>query len=264
LGVVAGAGAGSAKYEVRAVPVLDVVRGLKERAAMRREALRARRRGGKNVVAEGDGEDGGKGAQAAKGAVPIRRRLAAREVDETVNVQILTTLDPRMADQQLRASVQLPHKVGKAVRVCAMVTSEVERQAAIRAGAEDYGSLEAIVAMVKRGEIPFTKAVATPEALREVGPLIGKILGPKGLMPNVKQGEVDKDITVPVRALAAGSSVVMRTSKAGEVSAGVGKVSMSEQKIVENLVHFVKGVFDHKPEKVGGYSFCEACHCMRV
>lgn len=163
--------------------------------------------------------------------------------DETVDLAINLGVDPRKSDQMVRGTVVLPHGTGKPVRVLVFAKGEKEKEAR-EAGADFVGS-EDLAEKIQKGWLDFDKAVATPDVMGLVGKL-GKILGPRGLMPNPKLGTVTFDIAKAVREIKAGK-VEYRVEKAGIVHVPVGKVSFSNEKLVENVMAVLKSVIRAKP-----------------
>ena len=163
--------------------------------------------------------------------------------DETVDLAVRLGVDPRHADQMVRGAVVLPNGTGKTTRVLVFAKGEKEREA-LEAGADFVGA-EEIVEKIKAGWTDFDKAVATPDLMGQVGK-IGKILGPRGLMPNVKVGTVTFDVAKAVNELK-GGKVEFRVDRAGVVHAPVGKVSFGAEKILQNLAAFMDTLVRLKP-----------------
>ena len=163
--------------------------------------------------------------------------------DETVDVAVRLDVDPRHADQMVRGTVVLPNGLGKEVKVLVFAKGEKEKEAT-DAGADFVGN-EDLVDKIKEGWFGFDKAIATPDIMGTVGK-IGKILGPRGLMPNAKTGTVTFDIARAVKELKAGK-IDFRVEKAGIIHAPMGKVSFGAQKIVENVAAFLETVIRLKP-----------------
>lgn len=163
--------------------------------------------------------------------------------DETFDVAMKLGVDPRHADQMIRSSVALPHGTGKVTRVLVFAKGPKEAEA-LEAGA-DYVGGDDLVDKIKDGWLEFDKTVATPDMMGVVGK-IGRILGPRNLMPNAKLGTVTMDVGNIVRDIKAGK-VDFRVDKAGIVHAGIGKVSFGKEKLVENLVAFVQRIIQLKP-----------------
>lgn len=181
-------------------------------------------------------------------AVGLVKSRAKAKFDETVEVAIKLQVDPRQADQMVRGVVTLPHGTGKPVRV-AVFAKGPKAEEAKKAGADIVGA-EDLAAKVEKGEINFDRVIATPDMMPVVGKL-GKILGPKGLMPNPKVGTVTMDIAKTVKAVK-GGQVEFRVEKAGIVQAGVGKASFSEAQIKDNVSAFLDAVMKAKPSGVKG------------
>jgi len=168
--------------------------------------------------------------------------------DETVDVAVKLGVDPRHADQMVRGTVILPNGLGKDVKVLVFAKGEKEKEA-IDAGADFAGSDE-FIDKIKGGWFGFDKAVATPDVMGTVGK-IGKLLGPRGLMPNAKTGTVTFDISRAVSELKAGK-IDFRVEKAGIVHAPLGKVSFGPDKLLENLVSFLERIIRLKPASSKG------------
>ncbi len=181
-------------------------------------------------------------------AVKLIKDNATAKFDETVEVAMNLGVDPRHADQMVRGVVQLPAGTGKEVRVAVFARGEKADQAK-EAGADIVGA-EDLVEQIQKGEINFDRAIATPDMMPLVGRL-GKILGPRGLMPNPKVGTVTPNVAEAVKAAKAGS-VEFRVEKAGIVHAGIGKASFSEDRLEENIKAFVDAVLKAKPEGAKG------------
>ncbi len=168
--------------------------------------------------------------------------------DETVDVAVRLGVDPRHADQMVRGTVVLPNGLGKDVKVLVFAKGEKEKEAT-DAGADFVGN-EDLVNKIKEGWFGFDKAVATPDIMGTVGK-IGRILGPRGLMPNAKTGTVTFDIARAVKELKAGK-IDFRVEKAGIIHAPMGKVSFGAEKIVENVAAFLETVIRLKPASSKG------------
>ncbi len=173
---------------------------------------------------------------------------AFAKFDETVDVAICLGVDPRHSDQMVRGAVALPHGLGKEVRVAAFCKGEKEAEAKA-AGADVVGG-DDLVEKVKGGWLEFDKAVATPDMMSMVG-RVGRILGPRGLMPNAKVGTVTFDVAGAVKELKAGR-VDFKVDKAGVLHAPLGKVSFGPEKILENLGALVDTVIRMKPSSAKG------------
>jgi len=168
--------------------------------------------------------------------------------DETVDVAVKLGVDPRHADQMVRGSVILPNGTGKEVKVLVFAKGEKEKEA-LEAGADFVGNDE-LIEKIKGGWFGFDKAVATPDMMGSVGK-IGRLLGPRGLMPNAKTGTVTFDIARAVKELKAGR-IDFRVEKAGIVHAPMGKVSFGVEKIVQNLAAFLDTILRLKPASSKG------------
>jgi large subunit ribosomal protein L1 len=181
-------------------------------------------------------------------AVKMVKSRAKAKFDETIEVAMNLGVDPRHADQMVRGVVNLPNGSGRTQRV-AVFARGAKAEEAKAAGADIVGA-EDLVEKVNAGQIEFDRCIATPDLMPLVGRL-GKVLGPRGLMPNPKVGTVTADVTTAVRG-AKGGSVEFRVEKAGIVHAGVGKASFPEEKLVENVRAFADAVQKAKPAGAKG------------
>ncbi len=181
-------------------------------------------------------------------AVKMVKDNAKAKFDETIELAMNLGVDPRHADQMVRGTVQLPNGTGKSLRI-AVFARDAKAEEAQAAGADMVGA-EDLAEQVQKGEINFDRCIATPDMMAVVGRL-GKILGPRGLMPNPKLGTVTPDVTAAVQAAKAGQ-VEFRVEKAGIVHAGVGKASFSEQQIEENVRAVIDAVVKAKPSGAKG------------
>ncbi len=181
-------------------------------------------------------------------AVALVRRAARAGFDETVELAMRLGVDPKHADQMVRGTVVLPHGTGKSKRVLVIASGEKIKEAEA-AGADVAGAAE-VVAKIQEGWLEFDAVVASPDMMREVGKL-GKILGPRGLMPNPKTGTVTFDVAAAVREIKAGK-VEFRVDKAGNIHVPVGKVSFEEGKLVDNAVAVIQAVLRAKPAAAKG------------
>ena len=181
-------------------------------------------------------------------AVKMLKQCAGAKFDETIEVALGLGVDPRHADQMVRGMVQLPHGTGKSVRV-AVFAKGPKADEAKQAGADLVGS-DDLAERIQAGEIDFDRCIATPDMMPVVGKL-GKVLGPRGLMPNPKLGTVTQNVADAVAA-AKGGEIEFRVEKAGIVHAGVGKSSFSEEQIVDNLRVFIGAINRAKPSGVKG------------
>jgi large subunit ribosomal protein L1 len=181
-------------------------------------------------------------------AVKLVKERANAKFDETIEVAMNLGVDPRHADQMVRGVVALPNGSGRTVRV-AVFARGAKAEEAKAAGADVVGA-EDLVEKVTAGNIDFDRCIATPDLMPLVGRL-GKVLGPRGLMPNPKVGTVTMDVTGAVKG-AKGGSVEFRVEKAGIVHAGVGKASFATNKLVENIKAFADAVVKAKPSGAKG------------
>ena len=181
-------------------------------------------------------------------AVKLVRDRATTKFDETVEIAMNLGVDPKHADQMVRGVVNLPNGTGRNLRV-AVFARGAKADEATAAGADIVGA-EDLVASVQGGTIAFDRCIATPDMMPLVGKL-GKVLGPRGLMPNPKVGTVTMDITGAVKA-SKGGAVEFRVEKAGIVQGSVGKASFPQEKLIENIVAFVDAVAKAKPQGAKG------------
>lgn len=181
-------------------------------------------------------------------AVKLALENSYAKFDETVEVAVNLGVDPRHADQMVRGSVVLPHGTGKSIRVLVFAKGEKAKEA-MEAGA-DYVGDEDLIKKIQDGWLEFDKVVATPDMMPALGK-IGKILGPRGLMPSTKTGTVTFDIAKAVKDIKAGK-VDFKVDRAGVVHAPVGKVSFGEKKILENLAAFFEALLKAKPSAAKG------------
>ena len=202
---------------------------------------------GKRLKKAREGVDRGIFYPAAEAVKLIKERATAK-FDETVEVALNLGIDPRHADQMVRGVVQLPHGTGKQITVAVFARGDKADEAK-KAGADIVGA-EDLADEIKAGKIDFHRSIATPDMMQVVAKL-GKILGPRGLMPNPKLGTVTQDLGPAVKAAKAGQ-VQFRVEKQGIVHAGVGKASFSEANILENLRAFVDAVVRAKPSGAKG------------
>jgi large subunit ribosomal protein L1 len=203
---------------------------------------------GKRIRAARDGVDREK-LYPLPEAVKLVKERAKAKFDETIEVAMNLGVDPRHADQMVRGVVALPNGSGRAVRV-AVFARGAKADEAKAAGADVVGA-EDLVEKVQAGNIDFDRVVATPDLMPLVGRL-GKVLGPRGLMPNPKVGTVTMDVTGAVKG-AKGGSVEFRVEKAGIVQAGVGKASFAADKLVENIMAFADAVQKARPAGAKGH-----------
>jgi large subunit ribosomal protein L1 len=182
-------------------------------------------------------------------AMAIVARGSGAKFDETVELALRLGVDPRHADQNVRGTVSLPHGTGKTVRVAVFAKGEKAKEA-LEAGADFVGADDLVSKVKDENWTDFDRAVATPDMMGAVG-RIGKILGPRGLMPNPKVGTVTMDVARVVRELKAGQ-VEFRVEKAGIVQVGIGKVSFGAEKLLENVRTVIASVVRAKPSSAKG------------
>ena len=181
-------------------------------------------------------------------AVKMIKGRATAKFDETIELALNLGVDPRHADQNVRGVVALPHGTGKTMRVAVFAKGD-KAEAAKAAGADFVGG-DDLAEKIQAGETGFDRVIATPDMMGVVGKL-GKVLGPRGLMPNPKLGTVTPDVATAVKNAKAGE-VQFRVEKAGLVHAGVGKASFSEQQLSENVQAFLKAIMKAKPTGAKG------------
>jgi len=182
-------------------------------------------------------------------ALGLATRLANAKFDETVELAVRLGVDPRQADQNIRGTVLLPHGTGRQVRVCVFAKGEKEREAE-EAGADVVGSEELVKKITEEGWLEFDKAVATPDMMGTVG-RIGKILGPRGLMPNPKLGTVTFDVAEAVKELKAGK-VEFRVDKGAIVHVPIGKVSFGLERLRDNALALLGALLRARPSTAKG------------
>ena len=201
----------------------------------------------KRVAKSREGVDVNKSYDLAE-AVKMLKERATAKFDETIEVAMNLGVDPRHADQMVRGVVNLPNGTGRTVRV-AVFARGAKAEEATKAGADVVGA-EDLVETVQKGEINFDRCIATPDMMPLVGRL-GKVLGPRGMMPNPKVGTVTMDVASAVKA-SKGGAVEFRVEKAGIVHGGVGKASFELDKLVENVRAFADAVVKAKPAGAKG------------
>uniref|UniRef100_A0A7C4XEJ7 Large ribosomal subunit protein uL1 n=1 Tax=candidate division WOR-3 bacterium TaxID=2052148 RepID=A0A7C4XEJ7_UNCW3 len=181
-------------------------------------------------------------------AIEIVKKLANAKFDESIDLAIKLNIDTKKQDQQVRGTSNLPHGTGKEKKVLVLTKGEKEKEAK-EAGA-DYVGLEEYIEKIKSGWLDFDCVIATPDAMPEVGKL-GKILGPKGLMPSPKTGTVTFEVGNQVRAFKKGK-VEFKSDKGGCVHVPVGKVSFENEKLLENIKTFIDDLISARPATVKG------------
>ena len=181
-------------------------------------------------------------------AVQLAVKASYVKFDETVDMAVRLGVDPRHADQMVRGAVVLPNGTGKTTRVLVFAKGEKEKEA-LDSGADVVGS-EELIEKIKGGWLEFDKAVATPDLMGQVGK-IGKILGPRGLMPNAKTGTVTFDVAKAIREIKAGK-IEFRVEKNGIVHAPIGRVSFGLDKLIPNILSFFETILRLKPSSAKG------------
>jgi len=181
-------------------------------------------------------------------AVPLLQKVKYSKFDETVQLAVRLGVDPKHSDQMVRGTVVLPHGLGKSKRVLVIANADKQREAR-EAGADEVGG-EELVEKINGGWMDFDAVVATPDMMRAVGKL-GKVLGPRGLMPNPKTGTVTLDVTKAVQEIKAGK-VEFRVDKAGIVHAPVGKISFASASLIANAHALMESIVRAKPAAANG------------
>jgi large subunit ribosomal protein L1 len=181
-------------------------------------------------------------------AIKLVKANAKAKFDETIEIAMNLSVDAKKADQNIRGVVQLPHGTGKTYRV-AVFAKGAKAEEAKKAGADIVGA-EDLMEMIQAGNMPFDRCIATPDLMGLVG-RVGKILGPRGLMPNPKLGTVTLDVEAAIKAVK-GGQVEYRTEKAGLVHSGVGRASFDDKSLLENIQVFVDVVTKARPAGAKG------------
>jgi len=181
-------------------------------------------------------------------AVPLLQKVKFAKFDETVELAVRLGVDPKHSDQMVRGTVVLPHGLGKAKRVLVIANADKQREAR-EAGADEIGG-EELVEKINGGWMDFDAVVATPDMMRAVGKL-GKVLGPRGLMPNPKTGTVTADVMKAVQEIKAGK-VEFRVDKAGVVHAPIGKMSFAADRLIANAHALMENIVKAKPSAAKG------------
>ncbi len=178
----------------------------------------------------------------------LKEAAKVRKFDESIEIALNLGIDPRHADQAVRGMVSLPHGTGAKLRV-AVFAKDAKAEEALKAGADIVGA-EDLAEKVQKGEINFDRCIATPDMMPLLGRL-GKVLGPRGLMPNPKLGTVTMDVKGAV-AIAKAGAIEFRAEKAGIIHDGVGKASFADKALVENIIDFIDAINKAKPSGVKG------------
>jgi len=202
-----------------------------------------------------------RGPHSLEEAVALVKRVKFAKFDETVEVHLRLGVDPKHADQMVRGTVVLPNGLGKSKRVLVIASGEKQREAQ-EAGADFVGGEEMVQKIQSEGWLDFDAVIATPDMMRSVGRL-GKILGPRGLMPNPKTGTVTMEVARAVKEIKAGK-VEFRVDKTGIIHAPVGKVSFPDEKLVENAQTLIQAVVRAKPAAAKGKYVRSATLCSTM
>ena len=194
-------------------------------------------------------------------AVPLVQKIKWAKFDETVEVHMRLGVDPKHADQMVRGTVVLPNGLGKSKKVLVIASGDKQREAEA-AGADIVGGDEVVARIQSEGWIDYDAVIATPDMMRSVGRL-GKVLGPRGLMPNPKTGTVTTDVATAIREIKAGK-VEFRVDKTGVIHAPVGKVSFATDKLLENASALIQAVVKAKPPAAKGKYVQSATLCSTM
>lgn len=194
-------------------------------------------------------------------AIPLVQKITFAKFDETVELHMRLGVDPKHADQMVRGTVVLPNGLGKDKRVL-VITSGEKLEEAEAAGADHVGGEELVKKIQKENWLDFDAVIASPDMMRSVG-MLGKVLGPRGMMPNPKTGTVTQDVGDAVREVKAGK-VEFRVDKTGVIHAPVGKVSFDEAKLLENAQSLLQAVLKAKPSAAKGKYVKSATVCSSM
>jgi large subunit ribosomal protein L1 len=194
-------------------------------------------------------------------AVPLIQKIKYVKFDETVEVHMRLGVDPKHADQMVRGTVVLPNGLGKSKKVLVIASGDKQREAR-EAGADIVGGDEIVARIQSEGWIDYDAVIATPDMMRSVGKL-GKVLGPRGLMPNPKTGTVTTDVANAIKEIKAGK-VEFRVDKTGVIHAPVGKVSFATDKLLENASALIQAVVKAKPSAAKGKYVQSATLCSTM
>ncbi len=194
-------------------------------------------------------------------AVPLLQRIKYAKFDETIEVHLRLGVDPKHADQMVRGTVVMPNGLGKSKKVLVIAGGDKQREAS-EAGADLVGGEDMVNKIQSENWTDFDAVIATPDMMRSVGKL-GKILGPRGLMPNPKTGTVTQDVTKAIKEIKAGK-VEFRVDKTGIIHAPVGKMSFAPEKLVENASSLISAVVKAKPAAAKGKYVRSATICSTM
>ncbi|MEO0088268.1 MAG: 50S ribosomal protein L1 [candidate division WOR-3 bacterium] len=181
-------------------------------------------------------------------AIDLLKETSNAKFVEAVDIAVKLGIDPKRTDQMVKGSVNLPYGTGKEIKVLVLTRGEKEKEA--KEAQADYVGLEEYVEKIKQGWTDFDAVVATPDVMPEVGKL-GKILGPKGLMPSPKTGTVTFDVATAVKSLKAGK-IQYKTDKTGNIHARIGRVDFEKEKLKKNIIAFISELLKEKPAGVKG------------
>ena len=194
-------------------------------------------------------------------AVPLLQKIKYAKFDETVEVHLRLGVDPKHADQMVRGTVLMPNGLGKSKKVLVIASGDKQREAT-EAGADYVGGEDMVNKIQSESWTDFDAVIATPDMMRQVGKL-GKVLGPRGLMPNPKTGTVTVDVVKAIREIKAGK-VEFRVDKTGIIHAPVGKISFAAPKLVENAATLISAVIKAKPAVAKGKYVKSATICSTM